>query len=70
MIKVVAVLCKLLNPSICHEQLVTNSDIEPNLTMTDCMVGMPKLAERMKAYPQYRLAKLRCSIGEPAKEGA
>lgn len=69
MIKVVAVLCAWANPGDCHDQLVTSSDFA-ELSITECLMGAPQLAEWMRSYPQYRLAKWRCVIGEQKREHA
>lgn len=69
MIRIVAVLCSLSSPQSCHEQTVTTSDFA-EVTMTGCLMGAPQLAEFMRSYPQYRLARWRCVIGESEKRGA
>lgn len=61
-IKIVAVLCSLANPQVCHEQLVTSDQFQP-LTLSDCS-NMAALAEWMRSFPQFRLARWRCQVGE------
>lgn len=61
-IQIVAVLCSLSAPESCHEQIVTTSDFA-DISLQSCMMGMPQLAEWMKAHPSDRLAKWRCVIG-------
>jgi hypothetical protein len=64
MIQIIALLCKLSNPSACHEQVVTNSDWQAGLTMTACLVGAPKVVEWAKAFPQYKLTGWKCQLGK------
>ena len=61
-IKIIAVLCRIAMPGDCHDRTVTTSDIA-EVTLQSCMMGMPALAEWMKGYPQYRLARWKCQIG-------
>ena len=69
MIKVIALLCQISNPSVCHEQTVTTSDFS-EISLTGCLMGMPQLAEWMKQHPAERLAKWKCVVGERAKGSA
>ena len=70
MIRIIAVLCKLASPDVCHEQMITNSDYA-DLTMAACMVGEPQIVKWLtEEHPQYRLAGWRCEIGNRAKRGA
>ena len=63
MIKVIAVLCNLSSPAICHEQTVTPSDFA-EVSIQSCLMGAPQLAEWMKEHPAERLAAWRCMIGK------
>lgn len=69
MITIIAVLCSL-QTGVCKDHMVTNSDWDPNLTMTGCLVGAPAVVEWAKAFPQYKLQRWRCQLGVPAKEKA
>lgn len=69
MISVIAVLCSLASPQVCHEQLVTNSNFD-DISLQACLMGAPQLADWMKDHPQYRLAKWRCVIGKQDRRGA
>jgi hypothetical protein len=66
MIQIIAVLCSLSSPAVCHEQTVTTSDFA-DVTMTSCLMGAPQLAEWMKEHPGQRLAGWKCVIGTPSK---
>jgi len=69
MIKIIALLCSLSSPEICHEQTVTTSDFA-NVSMQSCLIGAPQLAEWMKQHPAERLAAWRCVVGEQNNRGA
>ena len=62
MIKIVAVLCSLVSPANCHDQIVTTSDFA-EVSMQSCLMGAPQLAEWMNQHPAERLAGWRCVIG-------
>ncbi len=62
MIKIIAMLCSLANPTDCHEQLVTSSNFE-DISLQSCLMGAPQLADWMKNHPAERLAKWKCVIG-------
>jgi len=62
-IKIIAVLCKLAAPDVCHEQLVTSSDFA-EISLQSCLMGAPQLAEWMKQHPAERLASWKCVMGE------
>lgn len=66
MIQIIAILCSLSNPSNCHEQTITNSNIE-ELQMSDCY-NQAKLADWMRQHPAERLAGTKCVFGKPPKE--
>ena len=68
MIKVIAVLCSLSSPAICHEQIVTTSDFG-EVSVQSCLMGAPQLAEWMKQHPADRLAAWRCVIGKQDQKG-
>ena len=62
MMKIIAVLCSLSQPSDCHDETVAvASSTGPVLA---CMIGMPALAEWMKGYPDYRLESWKCVVAE------
>ena len=63
MIKIVAVLCSLVSPGNCHDQIVTTSDFA-EVSMQSCLKGAPQLAEWMNQHPAERLAGWRCVIGQ------
>jgi len=67
-IKIIAVLCSLSSPEICHEQTVTTSDLA-EVSMHSCLVGVPQLAECMKQHPAERLAAWRFVIGRENGRG-
>jgi hypothetical protein len=69
MIKVIAVLCNLSSPAICHEQIVTTSDFA-DVSMQSCLMGAPQLADWMKLHPAERLAGWRCVFGKQDRRGA
>ena len=69
MIKIIATLCSLAQPTNCHEQVITTSDYA-DLNMSGCMVGMPAIAKWMNQHPAERLAGWKCQIGEPVKKQA
>ncbi|UGY15145.1 hypothetical protein HAP48_0042575 [Bradyrhizobium septentrionale] len=69
MIKIIATLCSLAAPADCHEVTVTNSDFQP-MTMTQCMVGLPAIAEWMKQHPAERLAGWKCQLGTREQKAA
>jgi hypothetical protein len=62
MIKIIAVLCSLSSPAVCHEQTVTTSDFA-SVSMQSCLMGAPQLADWMKQHPAERLGAWRCVIG-------
>ena len=68
MIKIIAVLCNLSSPAICHDQIVTTSDFA-DVSMQCCLMGAPQLAEWMKQHPAERLAAWRCVIGRQGTRG-
>lgn len=63
MIVILATLCRLAAPYDCHNQVVTTSEVT-EISMGDCMHGMPKLVEWAKAFPAYQLKGWRCIIGK------
>lgn len=66
-ITILATLC-LISSGVCHDQTVTSSDFQPDLTMFDCY-NQAKLAKWAASFPQYRVARVRCEIGR-VKRGA
>ncbi|HEY7844942.1 MAG TPA: hypothetical protein VID30_14850 [Bradyrhizobium sp.] len=68
MIRIIAVLCSLSSPAICHEQTVTTSDFA-EVSVQSCLMGAPQLAEWMKEHPAERLAAWRCVIGRQGGRG-
>ena len=68
MIKVIAVLCSLSSP-ICHEHVVTTSDLA-DVTVQSCLMGAPQLVNWMKQHPAERLAVWRCVTGKRDGRGA
>jgi hypothetical protein len=66
MIKIIAVLCSLAEPSSCHEQVVTTSEFA-DISVQSCLMGAPQLAEWMQQHPAERLAAWRCVIGAQAR---
>lgn len=68
MIKIIAVLCSLASPAICHEQIVTTSDFA-EVSLQSCLMGAPQLAEWMNQHPAERLAAWRCVIGQQNGRG-
>ena len=68
MIKVIAVLCNLSLPAVCHEQTVTTSDFA-EVSMQSCLMGAPQLADWMKFHPAERLAGWRCVFGKQERRG-
>jgi hypothetical protein len=67
-IRIIAVLCSLSSPAICHEQTVTTSDFA-EVSVQSCLMGAPQLAEWMKEHPAERLAAWRCVIGRQGGRG-
>lgn len=68
MIRIIAVLCSLTDPTSYHEQTVTTSDFA-EISMQSCLMGAPQLAEWMRDHPAERLAAWRCVIGAVPKTG-
>ena len=68
-VKVIATLCAIASPDTCRDQIVTTSDYS-DVSMKACQVGMPQLADFMRAFPQYdELRGWRCEHGDiPKKE--
>lgn len=62
MITIIAIICKLADPSACIDKTVTTSDLG-DVTMQGCQMGAPQLAEWMKGFPAYRLAGWKCRMG-------
>ncbi len=62
-VKVIAVLCALANPTNCHEETVTTSEMS-GVSGMGCQMGMVALSEFMRERPQYRLAKWKCQMGD------
>lgn len=67
MIKVIAILCSLSDPSICREVTVTTSDFS-GVSMQACLVGIPQLADWMKEHPAEFLARWKCVGGEATQK--
>lgn len=57
-----AILCSLATGA-CHEQLITNSDFDPSLSMIACQMGEPRIVEWMKDHPGNTLAGWKCQMG-------
>lgn len=66
MIKIIATICSLADPSVCTDKTVTTSDFA-EISMQSCLMGAPQLADWMKGFPGQRLAGWRCVMGEHAK---
>lgn len=66
MIKVIAIICRLADPSDCSERTVTTSDFG-NISMQGCQMGAPQLADWMKGFPAYRLAGWKCQMAARGK---
>lgn len=66
-ITVAAVLCHLANPTLCVEEIVTDSSMDETLTLQSCMIGEDKLVKFMEEHPIYRkgytLSRWKCTIG-------
>lgn len=60
---VIAVICSLAEPSVCQEHIVTGPQFQ-SVSMQECMLGQPQLAEWMKDHPGQYIASWRCSYGE------
>ena len=60
---ILATLCLLSDPTQCRTQEVTNDRLE-DVSMQTCALGQPQLAEFMRAWPQYRLKRWVCQMGE------
>ncbi len=69
MIKIIAVLCSLSDPTNCYEQTVTTSDFA-DISIQSCLMGAPQFADWMKQHPAERLAAWRCMIGKRDSRGA
>lgn len=61
MIKVIATICNLTTGE-CMDKVVATSDM-----LMECQMAMPKLAAFMEDYPNYRLAKWTCEMGDRRK---
>ena len=69
-IKILALICSLSAPDQCIWKTVSSSDFA-DLTMSGCMVGMPQIAEWMRGFPDYRLKRWVCQLGNrPERKGA
>jgi hypothetical protein len=61
----------------CVEEIVTDNTLQEQLTMTECMVGLPAIVKWKSEHPLYhsdtwRVAKWGCRIGNkpsPPPEG-
>jgi hypothetical protein len=66
-ITIVAVVCRLASPGACSEQIVTNSDLDPDLSLQSCMIGEAAIVKWMKDNPRfaigYRLERWKCVPG-------
>jgi hypothetical protein len=67
-ITVIAVLCSLVSPENCHEQIVTTSDLA-EISIQSCLMAAPQVADWMKQHPADRLAAWRCVIGRQDGKG-
>lgn len=67
LITVIAVLCSISNPTSCHEELVTNSNLS-EVTSMSCPVSEAALADWMKTKPQYTLMGWKCVMGQRGKD--
>jgi hypothetical protein len=74
-VTVTAVLCHLAAPTLCVEEIVTDTNMDDTLTMQSCLMGQAYLAKYMAEHPiyrtGYRLDRWRCTIGnrEPPPPG-
>jgi hypothetical protein len=65
-VKVIAVLCHLANPQICLEETVTDSNMQEDLTMGECLHGLARTVKwhsEHPSYQSYRLSGWKCQIG-------
>lgn len=68
MLKIIATLCRIADPTNCHDVTLTTSDIQ-DLTMTTCLVGQPALADWMQQHPNEWLAGWKCQVGAREQRG-
>lgn len=65
MIKVIAVLCTLAQPSVCHDQIAHEAD---SMKVCQDQASLVKWWEESGYGPRgYRLAGWRCQIGQKAR---
>jgi hypothetical protein len=67
--KILALICSLASPYACEWHTVTTPELG-QVRMMGCQVGQPELAEFMRQFPGYRLAKWACQIGERPERSA
>ena len=76
-ITVFATLCHMVaGVNACVQETVTDTNLDPNLTMQSCMMGVAYVVEWMQKHPVYHtgytIQKWSCTIGNkapPAPDG-
>ena len=69
MIKIIATVCSIALPDVCHEVMITSSDFQ-ELTMFSCS-DVAAIAKWMaENHPSETLSRWKCVIGKREERGA